>query len=409
MNEFFGLLLGSVFDVLRGAATTAKWWLPIVLVIAAIRTWIYYVQLNFRVTRAWVLLEIKVPREITKSPLAMETALASFHQTGREATWYARYILGKSRPWFSLELVSIGGTVRFFVRTETAFRPTIEAALYAQYPTIELHEAPDYTQHVPYKKDGDWSLFGVNFKLSKEDAYPIKTYIDYNLDQDPKEELKIDPLLNVLEFLGSLKRDEQMWIQILIRATKDSRKPGGLFGKKQDWKEEGKVLIKEMKEKLKGSPAAPGEFTPFTPMTKGETEVLNALERNISKLGFDTGIRTIYLAKGKAFRPEMISGMVGVFKQFNSNALNGFGISSATDFNYPWQDYKGIRLATKKAKIFNAYVRRSWFHPPYKKNWFVLNQEELATLFHFPGRVAETPSLERIESKRSEPPPNLPI
>ena len=38
----------------------------------------------------------------------------------------------------------------------------------------------------------------------------------------------------------------------------------------------------------------------------------------------------------------------------------------------------------------------------------VLNSEELATIYHFPGQVAETPTFKRIESKRAEPPQNLP-
>ena len=40
---------------------------------------------------------------------------------------------------------------------------------------------------------------------------------------------------------------------------------------------------------------------------------------------------------------------------------------------------------------------------------FILSTEELATIFHLPGRVVETPSFTRIESKKAEPPTNLPI
>ena len=44
-----------------------------------------------------ILLEIKLPKEITKSPLAMETFLIGLHQTGREGTWYAKFWEGKTR------------------------------------------------------------------------------------------------------------------------------------------------------------------------------------------------------------------------------------------------------------------------------------------------------------------------
>jgi hypothetical protein len=39
---------------------------------------------------------------------------------------------------------------------------------------------------------------------------------------------------------------------------------------------------------------------------------------------------------------------------------------------------------------------------------FVLNVEELATLWHFPGQMLKVPTLERIESKEASPPTNLP-
>ena len=38
----------------------------------------------------------------------------------------------------------------------------------------------------------------------------------------------------------------------------------------------------------------------------------------------------------------------------------------------------------------------------------VMTTEELATMFHLPGKVAVTPTLGRIPSTRGEAPPNLP-
>jgi hypothetical protein len=39
----------------------------------------------------------------------------------------------------------------------------------------------------------------------------------------------------------------------------------------------------------------------------------------------------------------------------------------------------------------------------------VLNAEELATMYHFPGSVASTPGIERVASKKAEAPINLPL
>ena len=59
--------------------------------------------------------------------------------------------------------------------------------------------------------------------------------------------------------------------------------------------------------------------------------------------------------------------------------------------------------------MLDAYKRRSYFFKPHKTPHFVLNAEELATLFHFPGQVAAAPTLTRIGSKKMEAPANLPI
>ena len=59
--------------------------------------------------------------------------------------------------------------------------------------------------------------------------------------------------------------------------------------------------------------------------------------------------------------------------------------------------------------MFESYRLRSYFHPPHKRKHFVLNAEELATIYHFPGGVAQTPTFGRIESRKAEPPMNLPV
>ena len=54
------------------------------------------------------------------------------------------------------------------------------------------------------------------------------------------------------------------------------------------------------------------------------------------------------------------------------------------------------------------YAERQFFYPD-AKSFFTLNAEELATIYHFPGRVSTTPTFKRIESKKSDPPVDLPV
>ena len=145
-------------------------------------------------------------------------------------------------------------------------------------------------------------------------------------------------------------------------------------------------------------------------LTKGEQEVISAIERSVGKLGFDCGIRAIYLCKKEQFHPSNIKALGGLFRPFTSNNLNGFTLVGNTfGKDYPWQDYNDIRWTMKREEMFDAYKHRGWFHVPHKKKPFVLTTEELATIYHFPGGVAQTPTFGRIPSRKSEAPINLPV
>jgi len=182
------------------------------------------------------------------------------------------------------------------------------------------------------------------------------------------------------------------------------KKPGTWF-KKEDWKGQGERLIEKIIQKSRTRGSAE---SPFSLLSKVEENQITAVERNISKLGFDCGARAIYLAKKGKFNASNIPALLGLFRQYASNGLNQITYTNATGFQYPWQDFRKIREKMVKRKMFDAYKRRSFFYVPYKRKPFVLNAEELATIYHFPGGVAETPTFGRIESKKSEPPVNLP-
>ncbi|MBU3925978.1 hypothetical protein KJ763_02330 [Patescibacteria group bacterium] len=368
------------------------WWLPIFLIAIFGNLWVYYARSKFLYGLSWILLEVKLPREITKTPRAMEVFLNSLHIT-KDGNMLEKYWQGFLRVWFSLEIVGINGEVHFFIYTQKFFRNLIEAQLYAQYPDAEIVEAEDYTKATfPLEDLGiKWGCFGTEFVLTAEDAYPIRTYVDYGLHEAlVKEEQKTDPITAFVELLGSLKQGEQIWFQILVRATK------------KDWKEEGKKLVDKLMERDKV--LKEGEHN--RKLSSGEVETIKAIERDVSKLGFDTGIRILYLANNESFNPINIPSMIGTMKQYNAVNLNGFEPANSTSVDY---FLKKKREAKMKLKMINAYRMRSYFYMPYPKMPFVLNTEELATIYHFPGRVSETPTFSRIEAKKSEPPTNLPI
>ncbi|MBA4320565.1 MAG: hypothetical protein C0412_19395 [Flavobacterium sp.] len=409
------------------------------------------------------LLEIRLPKEITKSPAAMEIFFSHLNPGGAgTAYWSEVFIDGKTRPWFSCEIVSTGGQVRFFVWcSQIKYRNLVEAQLYAQYPNIEIFEAEDYTKDFYYDPE-KYFLYGIQYKLTQPDPFPIKTYIDYGLGlgEDQKEEYKIDPITSLVEFLGSMKKGENAWVQILIQRHEPEtwehgvlkikvdpkktnfflKKLSLIFGKSRDLKDEVKEEIKKIRKEAIPEPEKGEEKTAmkFPNPTKGQNERIAALERSAGKIAYDCMIRNIYITEKSSFNIINISAIIGCFKQYGSLNLNGFKIGFLTDVEDWVKDYGKIfpfigkmqqkDIERKKTNILYAYKLRSYFQCPYKnygkssslfsllsgeKNEnkpFILTTEELATIFHFPsGMVSQTPTLQRVGSKKSEAPSNLPI
>lgn len=401
----------STFKILYYASYV---FVPTALVLIAWELWVTYVRSVFLAKTSTILLEIKLPREIFKSPKAMEFCIAAMYQVSGEGNWYEKYWLGKVRAHTSLEIASIGGDIHFFIWARKGFKNVIEANLYSQYPGIEIYEVPDYTLPINFNPEVT-SMWASEFKLDKGDHFPIKTYLDYGMDKDPEEEYKIDPLTPLIEFLGGIPKDAQIWIQIIIRAHK-AEDPDPTTGKKIDakWAKAAEKEIEKIVAGTKGEKDKEGKIIPGTgrQLTEVEKETITALARSISKKGFDTGIRAIYISPKATHDPTNYGGIIGGISHFNSH-LNGFKPEngSAEKWKYLiWKDRSPKKRNGERQEMLDAYKRRAYFYRPYKRQVIMtLNSEELATMFHFPGGVSTTPTFTRIESKKSEAPTNLPV
>ena len=197
----------------------APLWLPYSLAKNAWFNWVHYRKHLYISKRESVLLEVRIPREITKSPRAMELVFNNFYLTAGETTVIDRAWKGGTRPWWSFELASFGGEIHFYVWTWKNTRRFAEANIYAQYPGVEIFEVEDYASKFVYDPKIHMCWGSEYLYDPRGDEYPIKTYVDFELDKDPKEELKIDPLATVFEMLASLKPHEQALVA--------SEKPAG--------------------------------------------------------------------------------------------------------------------------------------------------------------------------------------
>lgn len=399
--------------IVRMIVLTGPIWLPYITFLLFYEFWLYYVRKEFDLVYDRITLEIKLPQDIFKSPEAMELILLQMHQASSPDNLKETYIDGKHPPTTSLELVSRGGEVHFYVNVpKKRYKDLWEAQFYAHYPGVEIHALDiDYTAEVPYDPTR-FMYFMFHMSLKKPDAYPIKTYIDYGMDKLPKEEEKIDPINSVLEMLASINAKEHIWIQILITADREYTFKEGSLRKTPDWKAGVADEIKSVIDKAaKRAGAEEGKGNVMMLLTDVEKDKIKAMERTLGKAAFKSIIRAVYICPADAVRiGDIVPRILSSFRVYDDLNRNAFGLKWRTDFDYPWwQDPKGKRRAMYRKVELEEYKKRILFLKGEGYDRCVLTTEELATIFHLPGKVATTPSLYRIPSKRAEPPPNLPV
>lgn len=397
--------------VLGYAIMISPLWLPYVLFYIWFGTWMHYIQAIFTYAQGRVSLEIRLPQEVLKSPAAMEMVLIQLYQTASADNLVQTYWDGKCPSTTSLEIISTGGQVRFIVNcARKKMKNLVEAQMYAHYPGIEVRELPfDYTAAIPWDPSR-FQVFSIHFGLKKPDPYPLKTYIDFGLDRDPKEEFKIDPLNSMLEVLGSIGPKEHIWYQFLISVHREENFKTGSLSSSPDWKDDIKKTINEIANRDPKKKTSAEGIEGVVQLTDGEKDLIKAMERSLSKYPFNVKLRAMYVAENDSFLPgERIGNIITALAAFNDLNRNSFGIKWRTDVNWPWwQDPKGKkRLAWKQSEL-EEYKLRSWTSRTTSDNGAIMTTEEIATFFHLPGKVANTPGIVRIPSTRGSAPSNLP-
>lgn len=405
------------------------WWLPLPFILwrPFLFLWLFWRKELWDKTQKKTLLEIKIPKEIIKPIRSMEHVFAGIHALHDVIVFREKWWEGQFQLSISLEIVSIDGEVHFFIRTPASFRGVVESNIYSQYPEVEISEVEDYAKKVPQDiPSKDWNLFGFDMVNTKPNPYPIKTYVKFETEREALEEKRIDPLAGLLEGMASLKPNEQLWVQIIAYPIREEI----------PWVKEGKELVAELARRVKkkppqrplvlealdvlvtGKPPTGSEeeakeiIPPEMKLTPGERELVQAIEEKITKFGFSCNVRFIYLGRKDVFFKPKARIPFGFFKEISHENQGGLKPWKVTQTKvktvFLWFLDKR-REYIRKRKLFKRYVRRNTPLFPLKGGTYILNTEELATLYHFPGKsVAPAPSIPRIEAKKGEAPSELP-
>lgn len=399
-------------QIAMGIFAMLLWW-PLALWLFKIgaEKWAGHRQKKHIATWNWTVLAVDVPAAMVQSPKSVEQVFTHLSGGLMKIKLFDKYWTGKTQKWFSFEIISVEGYIQFLIRTEVEFRDLVEAAVYAQYAEAEITEVEDYATVLPedFIAQG-WSAAGAEFNLAENECYPIRTYqhFEYTISKDI---IFSDPMAAILENFSRIGSGEYFWVQLVILPSDNSWKKAGIdlvkkiiTNKKEvkggwaQWIGDLPLLLvkttiqawnanwEEAGDKKKKEESG-GKVSDLTPGTRA---VVESIEEKISKIGFRSQLRSLYAAKNEIFNPQKcLYGFVGAVNQFFVASRNGLVAKPA----------EGEKLAV-------AFKNRS---PKGAVDPYILNIEELATLWHFPLPSVKTPLVQKTELKRGEPPINLPI
>lgn len=323
------------------------------------------------------LLLVEVPRTNDKKELSAEQMFAALHGILRQSKELKKS--GHLQEHFSLEIAAIEKRIRFYVWTPEHLVGFVESQIYAQYPTVQIHQLDeDYAA----RQLSQPVIYSTELTLIDSDPLPIKTFPSF----------EVDPLAAITATLAKLdETNEEMWIQVLARPIGD------------EWHKKGGATVKKIKagggsnaltilgQALTAFSKPPGTNADGKPVSKDLSERdksrVSAIETKVTKLGYQVKIRLLYAGNSETTARLRMQAMVGTFKQFNTTNLNGF---------------------QSKLPSFQLTRQAEFQQRNFTDKGFILNIEELASLYHLPHTSVETPNIVWATLKTAEPPANLP-
>lgn len=297
-----------------------------------------------------VLLEVKTSRSGEETPEAMVQFLSSLVTLKKRLLNFIQISLP-----ITLEVGVVDQSIHFYISAPASLTAFIESQLVSQYPKALLTKIKD---PLPEILADDKNLSLSQMGLSSGYLYPIRTYRDFK---------EVDPMSSLIAVLSKAKREDRIWIQVLLIPISNS------------WQRKGESSVNTKKKDSAG-------VTIPNPYAK-------IIAEKIKVNGFKTAIR-IAITSDSGERSRLLqSEIANSFSSFNNPSGNSLVLRRA----FLWQ----------KKRMIAALIKRNKRFVPGNQ---ILNVEEIATFFHFPTmKFANLHNISWHKTILSEPPQNLPV
>lgn len=382
------LLFGTIFML-------APLWLPVVLVLALFPVWLVFIRSRYVHRVRYSTLEL-IPGDATpRTAKPMELIFYSLYYR-TEISRSQALIKGFVRVPWSFEVYATAGTVRFFIHVPAVHRTAIEGRVRTEYRDIDITEADDYSRLHAIRPFTHRTVVR-EYALEKPDPYPLRTYLSHEHGKERR-----DVFEELLEELATVGDGEALWLSLMVRPHQRDW-PDGIWGMRETPRDS---LHDDAHTEIQKIIGPTGDIRHLPP---AQLELVRSIEEALKKPSFDCGLRVAYVARVSNFNEVRAQSLDALFTRFGDPSRNGFRAYDPLD-RVPWplSDIFSVVPPLKSEYLIHLYRRRAFFAPPYYGTPFVLNTEELATVYHMP-KVGRAGALGRSRGMHLQPPDNLPI
>ncbi|MCK9438647.1 MAG: type IV secretion system DNA-binding domain-containing protein [Patescibacteria group bacterium] len=294
---------------------------------------------------------------------------------------------------FSFEIISNKNKISFYITAPKEKALYIEQQIHAHYPEASVEEVEDYNIFNPQ----GYILAGY-LQAKRSFIFP---FLDYS-------EMDSDPMNSLINVMSKLESDESIAVQYVVRSAKKGWhakiKESVLKAyKSQDVSEIFRISSNSFYNAINFFiyDILLGMFDMGRPekkesdngnkkeLTEKEREMLKKMEEKNSKAGLDVNLRVVVSAKTKEKTQTYFENISNAFSEYNyyeyGNAFKKVAKGNQED-------------------IINDFIYRHFID----SQSFLLNTEELVSMYHFPLSHTETPNIDWLTSKTAAAPSNLP-
>lgn len=338
---------------------------------------------------------VTVPKFTTKKELESEDTTASIQEDISIAETFYAAIGGLSvqkgfSAWFygrsdeiALEIVAKDQLISFYITVPVYLAEFMQQQLLAQYPDASITEVEDFNMFSP-----QGTIVGGYIVAKQSHALPLKTY----------KNLESDPLNALTNTLAKVPEGDGVAIQYILRSAPASWRDVGMAIVKRIQKGEGyeggksgsgNWMVKEGARQIFGGGDDQNDTAINKPVTQKDQNIQKGVEEKMSKAGMEVNIRIIAASQQPAHAQMILDQILQSFGQFN---LYEIGNSLKKD------------IPGKKEMLIHDFIYRR-YRDKYR---LVLNTEEMASLWHLPGKTTETPNIRWMLARTAPLPSGMP-